>query len=159
MNVRRPRYLWQTGRDYGTGANDGIFSMTDAIRWKQRFENFERAFLLLQEAFRKDPSEMSDLEKEGAIQRFELAWKTLKDYLVYNGVVFDPITPRSVIKQAFTARIIKDGQTWIDMLEQRNVMSHTYDKESFEVVFDNISRHYLAALEQAFTWLKEKVRE
>lgn len=137
--------------------------MTDAIRWKQRFENFERAFLLLQEAFGNDPSEMSDLEKEGAIQRFEytfeLAWKTLKDYLVYNGVVFDPITPRSVIKQAFAARIIKDGRTWIDMLEQRNVMSHTCDKESFEAVCDNISRHYLAALEQAFTWLKEKVRE
>lgn len=137
--------------------------MADAIRWKQRFENFERAFLLLREAFEKDPSEMSDLEKEGAIQRFEYtfepAWKTLKDYLVYNGVVFDPITPRSVIKQAFSARIIKDGQTWINMLEQRNVMSHTYDRESFEAVFDNISRHYLAALEQGFTWLKEKARE
>ncbi len=55
--------------------------MTDAIRWRQRFENFERAFRLLQEAFEKDPSQMSDLEKEGVVQRFEytfeLAWKTL----------------------------------------------------------------------------------
>lgn len=59
----------------------GSIRMTDAIRWRQRFENFERAFRLLQEAFEKDPSQMSDLEKEGVVQRFEytfeLAWKTL----------------------------------------------------------------------------------
>ena len=95
--------------------------MRNDIRWKQRLENFERAFLLLKEAFEKDPAEMSDLEKEGVIQRFEytfeLAWKTLHDYLVYSGVSFDQITPRSIIKQAFAAKIIKDGQTWMDMLE------------------------------------------
>lgn len=134
--------------------------MRNDIRWKQRLENFERAFLLLQDAFKKDPSQMSDLEKEGVIQRFEytfeLAWKTLHDYLVYSGVSFDQITPRSVIKQAFAAKIVKDGQTWIDMLEQRNLMSHTYDSKIFEDAFSNISQHYLVALEQVFTWLKEK---
>jgi len=116
--------------------------MRSDIRWKQRFENFERAFGLLREAFAQSPAEMSDLEKEGAIQRFEytfeLAWKTLKDYLIYSGVVFDQITPRSVIKQAFAAKIIQDGQTWIDMLDQRNLMSHTYDDESFRIAFDSI---------------------
>lgn len=134
--------------------------MIDAIRWRQRFENFERAFRLLQEAFEKDPSQMSDLEKEGVVQRFEytfeLAWKTLKDYLVYHGVTFDQITPRSVIKQAFAAGIIADGQTWIDMLEQRNLMSHTYDNAIFETVFRNISDRYVVAIQQVFTWLKER---
>jgi nucleotidyltransferase substrate binding protein (TIGR01987 family) len=137
--------------------------MKKDIRWKQRFENFERAFLLLKEAFEKDPATMSDLEKEGVVQRFEytfeLAWKTVKDYLVYSGVAFDQITPRSVIKQAFAAKIIKDGQTWIDMLEQRNLMSHTYDKETFDGVFRNISQHYLIALEQVFSWLKRRSLE
>ena len=137
--------------------------MRDNIRWKQRFENFERAFLLLKEVFQKDLAELSDLEKEGAIQRFEysfeLAWKTLKDYLIYSGVAFDQITPRSVIKQAFAAKIIKDGQTWIDMLEQRNLMSHTYDREVFDVVFGSISQRYVIALEQVFTWLKEKQQQ
>jgi nucleotidyltransferase substrate binding protein (TIGR01987 family) len=137
--------------------------MGNAVRWKQRFENFERAFLLLKEAFEKDPADMSDLEKEGVVQRFEytfeLAWKTLKDYLVYSGVVFDQITPRSVIKQAFAAKIIKDGQTWIDMLEQRNLMSHTYDKETFDAAIRNISQRYFVVLEQVFTWLKQKALE
>ena len=134
--------------------------MSDMIRWKQRFENFERAFLLLREAFAGPLDEMSDLEKEGAIQRFEytfeLAWKTLKDYLAHQGVTFDQITPRVVIKQAFAAKIIQDGQTWINMLEQRNLMAHTYDSQTFATVFASISEQYLVALEQVFTWLKDK---
>lgn len=137
--------------------------MSQNIRWKQRFENFESAFKLLKEAFEKDIAEMSDLEKEGVVQRFEytfeLAWKTLKDYLVYSGIVFDQITPRRVIKEAFAARIIEDGQTWIDMLEQRNLMSHTYDKETFDGVIQNITQRYFTALEQVFTWLKQKTLE
>jgi len=137
--------------------------MAAPMRWKQRLENFERAILLLREAFETHPDGMSDLEKEGVVQRFEytfeLAWKTLKDYLVYSGVAFDQITPRSVIKQAFATRIIKDGQIWIDMLEQRNLMSHTYDLKTFETVFRNIEQHYIGALEQVFAWLKEKAAE
>lgn len=135
--------------------------MGNGLRWQQRFENFERALRLLQEAFEKDPAQMSDLEKEGVVQQFEytfeLAWKTVKDYLVYSGVTLDQITPRSVVKQAFAARIIEDGQTWIDILEQRNLMSHTYDSEVFEVVFRNISERYVAALERVFAWLKQRV--
>ena len=134
--------------------------MDKSIRWKQRLENFERAFSLFKETFEKNPDEMSDLEKEGVIQRFEytfeLAWKTLKDYLVYSGVALDQFTPRSVIKHAFAAKIIKDGQTWINMLEQRNLMSHTYDSDIFEAVFNSISEHYLGAISQVITWLREK---
>jgi len=137
--------------------------MRNDIRWKQRFENFESAFMLLKGAFEKDITEMSDLEKEGVVQRFEytfeLAWKTLKDYLVYGGIVFDQITPRRVIKEAFAAKIIEDGQLWIDMLEQRNLMSHTYDRKTFDDVIRNISQRYFAALEQVFTWLKQKMLE
>ena len=137
--------------------------MDKSIRWKQRLENFDRAFSLFKETFEKKPDDMSDLEKEGVIQRFEytfeLAWKTLKDYLEYSGVVLDSITPRSVIKYAFAAKIIEDGNVWINMLEQRNLMSHTYDSDIFEQVFNSISENYLEAISQVFTWLREKALE
>ena len=58
--------------------------MNPDIRWKQRFENYEKALTLLREAL-VDVESLSALEKEGAVQRFEftfeLGWKTLNDYL------------------------------------------------------------------------------
>ena len=72
---------------------------------------------LLREPFADQTRGFSDLEKQGIIRRFEiafeLAWKTLKDYLQFSGIVFDQITPRSVIKQGFSAKIVSDGQVWI----------------------------------------------
>ena len=129
------------------------------LRWKQRFQNYERAFLLLRNALENNPEGLSDLEREGIIQRFEytfeLAWKTLSDYQTYNGVKLDQITPRYVIKAAFAAKIIQDGQIWIDMLEHRNLMLHTYNQESFEKVVENISELYLDAFDQVFMLLKK----
>ena len=75
--------------------------MTTDIRWKQRFQNFDRGVVLLREALESGPSALSALEKEGVIQRFEytfeLAWKTIKDFLEAGGLVVSPITPRQVI--------------------------------------------------------------
>ncbi|MBM3953792.1 MAG: nucleotidyltransferase [Planctomycetes bacterium] len=122
------------------------------IRWQQRFENFDRALALLKDALSRGPSALNQLEKEGAVQRFEytleLAWKTIKDYLEDSGVVLTAVTPRQVIKDAFTARVIDDGQTWIDMIDHRNLLSHTYDPANFEEAVDAIHDRYLAAFTQ-----------
>mgnify|MGYP001562291568 FL=1 len=129
------------------------------IRWKQRFQNFENAFLLLKQAFEKDIKNFSDLEKEGVIQRFEytfeLAWKTLKDYLESQGVRIEQITPKMVIKHAFASKIITNGQQWIDMLEDRNLMSHEYEQKVFEKVFHNIQSQYVHVLEDLYETLKQ----
>jgi nucleotidyltransferase substrate binding protein (TIGR01987 family) len=122
------------------------------IRWQQRFENFDRALSLLKDALSRGPSALNQLEKEGAVQRFEytleLAWKTVKDYLEQSGVVLSAVTPRQVIKDAFAARILDDGQTWIDMIDHRNLLSHTYDAAKFEEAVEAIHGRYLAAFAQ-----------
>jgi len=129
------------------------------IRWKQRFENFQKALGLLREAL-ADVEALSQLEKEGAIQRFEftyeLAWKTVKDYLVHQGVALEQITPRTVVKQAFAAKIIRDGQLWIDMLRWRNMMSHTYDETAVDNALHQMTDRFLPALEELYTFLKAK---
>jgi nucleotidyltransferase substrate binding protein (TIGR01987 family) len=136
--------------------------MTD-VRWKQRFENFEKAFFLLKEGMQNNPENLSKLEKEGIIQRFEytfeLAWKTLKDYLQYNGIYLQQVTPRAVIKEAFKSKVISDGRVWITMLEQRNLMAHTYNEENFSEAINGIFREYLAPIEQLYSFLKEKSTE
>ena len=125
--------------------------MSEDIRWKQRFQNFDRAFVLLRSAL-EEKRALSMLEKEGVFQRFEysyeLAWKTLKDYLEANGVVINPLTPRQVIKEAFAAKVIPDGQVWINMLDNRNLLSHTYDAAVFEQAVSAIADHYLPAMKK-----------
>jgi nucleotidyltransferase substrate binding protein (TIGR01987 family) len=121
-------------------------------RWLQRFENFDRALALLRDALARGPSALNQLEKEGVVQRFEytleLAWKTIKDFLEESGLVLTAVTPRQVVKDAFAARIVADGQTWIDMLDHRNLLSHTYDPVNFEQAVEAIHDRYLAALGQ-----------
>lgn len=130
--------------------------MTRDIRWKQRFQNFDRAVVLLREPLKRGIDTLSALEKEGTVQRFEfaleLAWKTLKDYLENEGTVIEPVTPRTVIKEAFAAKILGDGQVWIDMLDHRNVLSHTYDAATFEKAVQAIDKRYSVAIDALHGW-------
>ncbi|MEI8128732.1 MAG: nucleotidyltransferase substrate binding protein [bacterium] len=127
------------------------------IRWKQRFDNFEKAYFLLKEAVEK--KYLSDLEKEGAIQRFEytfeLAWKTLKDYMAEQGIVAK--FPTEVIKEGFKVEVIKEGEKWIEMLKTRNSTVHEYNQDKFNEIFDNISNKYLTALTELYEFFKEKI--
>jgi nucleotidyltransferase substrate binding protein (TIGR01987 family) len=133
------------------------------LRWQQRYENFQKAFSLLSEAMENDLSQLSDLEKEGISQRFEftfeLAWKTMKDYMEHNGIILDMISPKTVIKQAFTSGILEDGQVWIDMLESRNLITHTYDKSNLLETLQKIDDAYLKAIAGLETFLKNKLSD
>ena len=120
------------------------------IRWRYRFANFSRAFSLLREALENGADALSDLEREGVVQRFEytfeLAWNTLKDRMEYDGLILPSVTPRAVIRQAFQAKLIADGDVWIDMLNDRNLMSHRYDFATFRRVVKDVERRYLPIL-------------
>jgi nucleotidyltransferase substrate binding protein (TIGR01987 family) len=133
------------------------------IRWKQRFQNFDRAYLLLHAALENGPNALNPLEKEGVIQRFEysfeLAWKTVKDFLEEGGIAFKTITPREVLKEAFAARLIGDGQVWIEMLDHRNLLSHTYNFNSFEKAVAAISDRYLPAMEALHRFFEQEIQK
>ena len=115
-----------------------------------RFRNFSRAYALLSEALEREVEELNELEREGAIQRFEytfqLAWLTLKDRLEHGGIIVADVTPRNVIRGAYAAKLIDDAEVWIDMLVDRNLMSHTYDFARFEAALENVRNRYLAVL-------------
>lgn len=135
-------------------------SATPDVRWQQRFRNFERAFLLLREAMEIQPADLSQLEKEGIIQRFEytfeLAWKVLKDKMEFDGLELNQISPKAVVRQAYAAKYIADAETWLKMIGDRNLMSHTYDVSKFEAVIDAIRKHYLPMLDDWYLQLLEE---
>ena len=128
------------------------------IRWKQRFINLKKAYRQLSDANEKY-SELSVLEKEGLVQRFEytfeLSWKTLKDYLESKGMATQ--FPREAIKEAFSSGVLAYGEAWIDMLDNRNLMSHTYQEEVFREVVDKIHRIYFPAITQLVEYLEKEL--
>ena len=137
---------------------------SNPLRWRQRFENFERAFLLLREGMeRLANGGLDDLAREGLIQRFEftfeLSWKTLKDYLEHEGVILEQATPRATIKAAFSSRLIPDGGAWIEMLEHRNLLSHTYDEKRFNEALKAVREKYLTLFDHIYMFLKERALE
>jgi nucleotidyltransferase substrate binding protein (TIGR01987 family) len=113
--------------------------MPEDIRWLQRFSNFRKAFAKLEKAVQQES--FSELEKEGLIQRFEytyeLAWNTLGDYLKYQGYT-EINGPRNVIEQAYKTGIIKDGEGWMQMLQDRNKTSHTYNESLVDRIFKDV---------------------
>jgi nucleotidyltransferase substrate binding protein (TIGR01987 family) len=116
-------------------------------RWRQRFDNLERAFALLSDAAGRQS--LSDLEAEGMVHRFEytfeLALKTAKDYLESQGV--SVAYPREVIKAAVQSDLIRSqGDIWMEMLERRNEAAHTYDRERFESISTAIRTRFLPAI-------------
>ena len=137
--------------------------MTNETRWQYRFTNFSRAFALLRNALEPGVEALNQLEREGAIHRFEytfeLAWNTLKDRLEYDGIVLHTVTPRSVIRQALQSGLIENGETWLDMLTDRNLSSHTYDAARIEAVLRNIHNHYLSVLNEIYMKFMEELME
>jgi nucleotidyltransferase substrate binding protein (TIGR01987 family) len=137
--------------------------MNPDIRWKQRFQNFDHGFALLRQALANGPAALNQLEKEGVIQRFEycfeLAWKTVKDYLENGGIIIAPVTPRQVLKEAFAAKVLTDGQVWIEMLDHRNLLSHTYDCAVFEQAVEALAARYLPAMQELHRFLQAKLSE
>ena len=129
------------------------------IRWKQQFQNFEKAYQLLKRTLKI--KELSEAERGGLIQfyemSFELSWKLLKDYLTEEG--FEIKTPRQAIKQAFQSEIIEDGRKWLEALEDRNLTSHTYDEETAVKVIKEIRENYFLILTQLYSFMKSKMEK
>lgn len=116
------------------------------IRWIQRFNNFRKAAKQLDEAVLLGRSrELSKLEKQGVIQAFEytyeLAWNMLRDFLRWQGNS-DITGSRDTIREAFSAGLIDNGESWMQMLVDRNRTSHTYNEETAEQILKAIDECY-----------------
>ena len=128
------------------------------LRWRQRLESLQRALGQLKAALAAHQADLANEVIGMAVIKayefsFELSWKTLKDLLAHEGI--DALLPREVLRQAFAYGLVSDGQLWIEMLEQRNLMAHTYDvnraQQALAMIRDRFAPALLAqaaALEQ-----------
>jgi nucleotidyltransferase substrate binding protein (TIGR01987 family) len=135
------------------------------IRWKQRFSNFEKAYVLLSDAIcEKEISDFSQLEQEGLIQRFEytweLSWKTVKDFLEWSDFpIPEPAGSRNVIKaaaQSFFEKSDINGDVFMKMLQTRNELSHVYDVKKAIKALEEIKKEYIPELKKLYSFLKKQ---
>ena len=121
------------------------------IRWKQRFDNYTKAYQELSEAIVLVHSRnLSKLEKQGLIQGFEytheLAWKVLKDYLEEQGHV-GLMGSKDTTREAFKRGLIQNGEVWMEMIESRNLTSHTYNQNLADKEFESIVNKFYPEFE------------
>lgn len=103
-----------------------------------------------------DKGDLSELEEQGLIKSFEytfeLAWKTLKDFMEYSGQT-DFYGSRDVIRKAFQLDLIEDGHGWMEMLKSRNKTSHTYNEKTAREICTAVTTQYY----QLFCRLEKKL--
>ena len=132
--------------------------MTQDIRWQQRFDNYKRALTQLTAAVELSTQrEFTQLEKQGVIQGFvfvhELAWNVLKDLLEFEGIQ-GIVGSRGTVREAFKRGLLADGELWLDMIDKRNLTSHTYNAELAQDMVHTIVHGYypsFVALQQPLT--------
>ncbi len=132
--------------------------MTQDIRWKQRFSNFDKSLANLREAL--NTANPNKLEQQGIIKAFELcyelAWKTLQDYLAEIGFE-GAVGPKPVIRQAFEAGIIHDGEAWAQMHQARNESAHVYNEENARALEAEVRQTYAPLLRRLGDTLRAKL--
>ncbi len=145
--------------------------MEKDIRWLQRFANYVKAYRKLSEAIEyvnykkkqnseeiKDDSVLNDIVKQGLIQCFEytheLGWNVMKDYAEYQGNS-EIAGSRDATREAFKMKLISDGKVWMNMVENRNRTSHTYNEETANEIYQLIIDEYNKAFSDFLKRMEE----
>ena len=100
----------------------------------------------------------SPIVRDACFRRFklsyELLWKTLKIFLEeIHGV--RAVSPRQVFKEAFALSLIEKEQIFIEMIESRNTLSHTYNEEQAMKIYVKCA-DYLKAMNSVLAQLNKQ---
>ena len=127
-------------------------------RFEERKQDLAKATERLKEALKERETEIAI---DGTLHRFEftfeLAWKTMKDLMEYNGIIETTGSPREVLRTAFQNGLIEDGETWINMMLARNSLSHLYDEETSRKIYKDIKEKYIVLIEKLNETLEKQI--
>ena len=115
----------------------------------EKLSDFQSALSRLTEALSVDITTNS-LFLDGIIQRFEftyeLCWKLMKAYLRHLGV--EANNPRDTFRESFKQHLIleKEAHRWFDMIDKRNLTTHTYHEKNALQVYAAVKNDYISLL-------------
>ena len=134
--------------------------MAEDVRWQQRFQNYNKALAQL-ELFVEPPA-LNEREQQGLIKAFEytfeLAWNTLRDLLRSQGNA-SLYGSRDTLREAFRLGLIDAGETWMMMIQDRNLTSHTDNRATADAIGDQIISSYLPCFQQLRVSLEQRLLE
>lgn len=115
----------------------------------RKYDNFCKALSNLQEGLKLDEP-YTVVEQTGIVGLFEIcfeqSWKLMKAVLEEHGRFEEKIgSPRAIIKIAFQCDMIKDEEKWLELLESRNILAHTYSDEDALQVIRKLKTDYAGA--------------
>ena len=129
-------------------------------KFETKFNNFKNALQKLKDGISDYDKAKIETIRDGVIQRFEftteLAWKSVREYLLTEGII-DINTPKTVMKEAFSAGIISNEQGWLQILNDRNATSHIYDEEEAVEIFDRIITQHINLFNELFVKLENAI--
>ena len=124
-------------------------------RYNRNIENLEKALVKFGEALTEPES---SIVRDASIQRFEftyeLLWKTLKNFVEeIHGI--RTVSPRQVFKEAFALSLIEKEAIFVEMIESRNTLAHTYSEDQAKNIYEKCPT-YLAMMKNVFNQLKKQ---
>ena len=126
-----------------------------------KINNFKNALSRLKEGIAKYNG-TDDLLRDGVIQRFEftfeLAWKTLKAVFEDEGLI-GLNSPKTVLREAFAAELIKEDELWLAMLNDRDSTAHIYNEHLAIEICHNIQEKYVIALANLLEKIEKRLSE
>jgi nucleotidyltransferase substrate binding protein (TIGR01987 family) len=110
--------------------------MTDSDRIAALLNDYQSALAQFDAALKRKSDD--PLIHAGTIQYFEfcfeLAWKSIQRIASVQGLK-DCNSPKACLQQAFAMGWIDDEVPWLEMLDARNRISHTYSHREAEEVY------------------------
>ena len=98
----------------------------------------------------------TQIVRDAAIKRYEicyeLAWKSVQEALRAEGLEICK-SPKSCFKEAFKQSWIADEEAWAEMIQNRNLTTHTYDEDLAEEIYDSLGK-YLSLFEYLLAQLQ-----
>ena len=119
-----------------------------------QLENFRKAMGRLEEMLQRNED---DAVRDAVVLRFlftfEMAWKAAYYYLAARGERIEK-SSWAVLREAFTAHLIKDVAKWDDLRKYRNVIGHEYDERQAIEIVAYVRAHAVPACRELYNTLQ-----
>jgi len=119
-------------------------------------DKFRNAAARLEEGLQQA---VNQLDEDGVIQRFEftfeLMWKTLKLFLLDQGIITK--SPKEVLQETFRYGLIQNEDLFLNKLEDRNQTSRIYSEDVSNMIFNRIKMNYMSAIKKLLTNLEKDI--